>query len=107
MKIGAINKYEMDNNTITITFNTDGKGDTITPEVYLEVTELPEEKSVSAVGYVLKESDGIPMKFASISGLDTAEDITKDGIYLILSSALERLDISCSGTCKLTVKQVL
>lgn len=106
MKIGAITKYDLDNSTVTVVYNADEVGDTSVPETYLEVTGL-DNSIVSAVGYVLKDSAGIPMKFADIAGLDTAEDITKDGIYLIMSGSLEKLEITCDGSCHLVVKQVL
>ena len=106
MKIVSILKYDLDGNEVAIRYNANEVGDTSVGETYLEVTGLPEDAQIDAVGYMLQDSDGIPMKFADIAGLDTTENITKDGIYMIMSGALERLVISCSATCHLVIKQV-
>lgn len=107
MKIASIIKRHMDNETFPILYNANEAGDTSTPETWLEVTNLPEESEISVVGYVLKESSGIPMKVADVAGLDTSDGITKDGIYMVLSGGLERLELITSASCDLVVKQVV
>lgn len=97
----------MINEPFVIKYNANEVGDTSVPETYIEVTGLPEEAEMTALGHTLKESDGIIMKFADIAGLDTAESITKDGLYLILSGALEKLILTSNAECDIIVKQVL
>ena len=107
MKIASIKKFHLNGETIVISYNADQVGDTSTPETYLEVTGLPEDSEVVAVGYTLNDSTGVPMKLADISNLGTADSITQDGLYLILSGALERLEISGNAECDIVMKQVI
>lgn len=109
MKIASIiKKHMIVNEPFVIKYNADEVGDTSIPETYIEVTGLPEEEAdITAVGYTLADSDGVSMKFADIAGLDTAESITHDGLYLILSGALEKLELNTNVECDVIVKQVI
>ena len=98
--------YTVDSDKLVIHYNNNEPGDTSIPETYLEITGLGEDKEVNAVGYTLSHSSGIVMKFANISGLDTSDSISADGIYMILSGALERLELQSTGACHIIVKQV-
>ena len=109
MKIGSIERVHLNNNTHIIRYNADEVGDTSTPETWLEVHGMPteEEAEISVVGYLLKDSPGITLKLADIGALDTADGITKDGIYMILSGGLERVELSTAIECDIIIKQVV
>ena len=111
MKIASLQRFrfniEEGFDTHIINFNSDGVGDDVVPEVYIEVTDLPEESQINAIGYTLKDSAGIPLKFADIANLGTADSIDKDGLYLILASALERLELVTNADANVIIKQVI
>ena len=107
MKIASIKKFHLNGETIVIRYNADEVGDTSTPETYFEVTGLPENSEVTIMGFTLNESTGVPMKVADISNLGVADSITADGLYLVLSGALERLEISGNAECDIIMKQVI
>lgn len=110
MRVASIQTFNFNNSEgideLVIRYNSDEQGDEIVPETYLEIIGLAEGDQVSAIGYVLGSEDGVAMSFADISGIGTAEVVEKDGIYLILSSSLQRLELQSSGDCKVIVKQV-
>ena len=111
MKIASLQKFRFNIaegfDTHVIRFNSDEVGDDVVPEVYIECTDLPEESQINAIGYTLKDSDGISLKFADIANLGTVDSIDKDGIYLILSSALERLELVTNADANIVIKQVI
>lgn len=107
MKVGYLRELDMTTEPVIIDYNANGVGDATVSDTYIEVTGLGEGMEISAVGYVLNSSSGVSMKFADISNIGIAETITQDGIYMILSGALERLELTCSGSCHLIIKQVI
>ena len=111
MKIGNIRRFQFNNSEgedkCIIRYNSDEVGDDIVPETYLEVTGVQEGQQIGVTGYTLSNSDGVTMKFADISGIGTVDVIESDGIYLILSSALERLELESNSDAKVIIKQVL
>ena len=106
MKIVFLREYDMTTEPLEIRYNANELGDTSVSDTYLEVTGLPEGSVITAIGHVLDSSVGVPMKFADMSNIGIAEDITKDGIYMILSGALEKLVLNCTGTAHVIVKEV-
>ena len=107
MKISNIQEFDMNTEPFVIKYNANEVGDSSVSDTYLEVTGLGEGMEISAVGFVLNHSAGIPMKLASISDIGVADTITKDGIYLVLSNSLERLELHCTGSCHIIIKQVM
>lgn len=106
-KIGFIKEYDMTTEPIVLKYNANEVGDTSVSDTYLEVTGLGEDQSIGAIGYVLEDSNGIAMSFADISNIGVVEVIEQDGLYMVLSGALEKLVLTCTGSCHLTIKQVL
>ena len=115
MKIVNITKFSFKDATsespavhdYTVKYNANEVGDDAVGDTYLQVNGLAEGTQVSAVGFVLNDSIGVPLKFADIANLGTADNIESDGIYLVISGALERLELSCNGTCDVIVKQIM
>lgn len=111
MKIGGLQKFDFNMaegiDTLVIHFNSDEVGDDVVPEVYIECTGLAEGNQINAIGYTLKDSAGIALKFADMANLGTADVIESDGIYLVLSSALERLELISNGDAHIIIKQVI
>ena len=110
MNIVNLQKFDFNNSegidTLVLRYNSDEPGDSIVPETYIEVSGMAEGEQVSAVGYVLNNSTGITLKFADIANLGTVDAIEADGIYLILSSAMERVELTSNSNAHLVVKQV-
>lgn len=109
MKIATVQKIHLNNETFVIKYNANEAGDTSTPETWLEVYNMPVgmEGEISVVGYMLNESVGTPLKVADIGRLDTADGIVGNGIYMILSGGLERVELSTSVECDVIIKQVV
>ena len=112
MKVGQVIKIDLKGpHTETVLFNNNQRGDTPTEELYLE---LLDSCSVSAVGYGLKSSTGIPLKFIDIANLSVAEAVEDPGIYMLMCSALEKVEISFDAnasiddsiTCRALIKTV-
>lgn len=92
MKIGQLVKLDLTGyHTERIVFNSNQPGDSITDELYLE---LQDDCNVTAVGYALKSSVGIPLKFVDMANLTVPDGVTTAGIYLLMTSSLEKVEIT-------------
>lgn len=110
MNIVNLQKFDFNNSegidTLVLRYNSDEPGDSVVPETYLQVNGMLDGDQITALGYSLINSDGIALKFANISGLGIVDTIESDGIYLVLSSALERLELNSTSHASLIIKQV-
>jgi hypothetical protein len=112
MKVGQIKEILLSEpHTEKVYFNNNEPGDMVTDELYIE---LENDCQVTALAYGLRASKGVPVKFIDIANLTTCDVIDKAGLYMVMTSALERLDITFnaqdsidgSTTCKAIIKTV-
>ena len=112
MKVGQVIKLDLKGpHTETVMFNNNEKGDVVTEELYLE---LMSECQVTAVGYGLRSSTGVPLKFIDVSSLGIADNVSLPGVYMLMSSAFEKIEISFDAqasiddsiTCRALIKTV-
>ena len=92
MKVGQIKKLSLTGpHTEVLLFNNNQAGDIVTDDLYME---LQDDCEVSAMGYALKSSQGIPLKFVKISDFSIPEQLEEAGIYLLMVSSFEKVEIT-------------
>lgn len=104
MKVGQIKKLNLSEaHTEVMIFNNNEAGDIVTEELYLE---LQDDCEVSAIGYALKSDQPVPLKFIDMAQLKVPDVVDSVGLYLLIVSAFEKVEITFSGACRATIKTV-
>lgn len=99
MRVGQLKKLSLTGpHTETVIFNNNESGDVVTDELYLE---LQDDCNVTAVGYALKGSNGVPIKFVDMANLNVPDEVSSAGIYLLMTSSLEKVEITFDAPASL------